>query len=312
MLDISRILKSDRVAKAMIGLTSLEFQELTEKFGEQWDLAEARRVAQQNRIRKPGGGGKPFLGDHTMRLLFILLYYRVYPTQDVMGVLFSMCQSAVCRYVKLLSPLLKATLGHDLQLPARTEISSLPELFERYPELIFLMDATERPIPRPKDSERQKKVYSGKKKRHTLKNTIVSTAMDKRVIFLGKTRSGTVHDKKAAEEDLLGFPKGSKVLGDSGYAGMEIPDVTFYRPYKKPRGRELPEAFKTYNHHVSQIRVRVEHSIAGIKRSRIARDIYRNRRKGFDDEVMEVSCGLYNYTVDSRRRSNNPGMGRMM
>ena len=44
-----------------------------------------------------------------------------------------------------------------------------------------------------------------------------------------------------------------------------------------------------------------EHDIGGVKRSKIVHDIFRNRKAGYVDLVMETSCGLHNFRVDERR-----------
>jgi hypothetical protein len=44
----------------------------------------------------------------------------------------------------------------------------------------------------------------------------------------------------------------------------------------------------------------VENVIAGIKRCRAAKDIFRNTKRKFDDLVMEIACGLHNFRVESR------------
>jgi len=70
--------------------------------------------------------------------------------------------------------MLEKTLGRKMVLPKR-KISTLDELIEIFPEVRdLIIDGTERPIQRPKDNEKQKENYSGKKKRHTKKNTIIS------------------------------------------------------------------------------------------------------------------------------------------
>jgi hypothetical protein len=59
-------------------------------------------------------------------------------------------------------------------------------------------------VQRPKDSQRQKEHYSGKKKRHTRKH-ITGSTRKKRVIILTKARPGTVPDKRQLdEEDVVG------------------------------------------------------------------------------------------------------------
>ncbi len=56
------------------------------------------------------------------------------------------------------------------------------------------------------------------------------------------------------------------------------------------------------NRKLSRIRVRVEHVIAGVKRSRIVKDVLRNTKDGISDRVMEVACSLQNLRVKHRCR----------
>ena len=46
--------------------------------------------------------------------------------------------------------------------------------------------------------------------------------------------------------------------------------------------------------------MRVEHSIAGVKISRIAKDQFRNFTDGMSDAVMAIACGLHNLRVTRR------------
>lgn len=54
------------------------------------------------------------------------------------------------------------------------------------------------------------------------------------------------------------------------------------------------------NRIISGTRVIVENGIAGVKRCRIVKDVFRNTREGFSDLVMEVACALHNFRVDCR------------
>jgi hypothetical protein len=47
-------------------------------------------------------------------------------------------------------------------------------------------------------------------------------------------------------------------------------------------------------------RVLVENVIAGVKRCRIVKDVFRNLKPGFSDLVMEVACALHNFRMASR------------
>ena len=44
----------------------------------------------------------------------------------------------------------------------------------------------------------------------------------------------------------------------------------------------------------------VEHVIAGVKRCRIVKDVFRLTREGMSDLVMEIACGLQNLRVSCR------------
>jgi hypothetical protein len=60
-------------------------------------------------------------------------------------------------------------------LPIR-KLSSIEEFIDRFPEVKeVIVDGTERPVQRPKDLQRQKEHYSGKKKRHTRKHITLTT-----------------------------------------------------------------------------------------------------------------------------------------
>ena len=69
---------------------------------------------------------------------------------------------------------------------------------------------------------------------------------------------------------------------------------------KKPKGKPLSDADKMLNHSISNVRVRVEHAIAGTKRCRIAKDIIRNTKAGVSALVMEIACALHNLRVEYR------------
>ena len=57
---------------------------------------------------------------------------------------------------------------------------------------------------------------------------------------------------------------------------------------KKPRKKDLTEKEKEGNRKISKVRVRVEHAISGIKRSRSVKDVFRNTKDGFSDLVMKT------------------------
>jgi hypothetical protein len=51
---------------------------------------------------------------------------------------------------------------------------------------------------------------------------------------------------------------------------------------------------------ISGTRISVENTIAGVKRCRIVKDVFRNTKDGFSDSVMEVACALHNLRMECR------------
>ena len=56
------------------------------------------------------------------------------------------------------------------------------------------------------------------------------------------------------------------------------------------------------NRKLAQIRVQVEHDLAGVKRCRIVKDVLRNTKDGVSDTVMEAACGLHNVRDENPKR----------
>ena len=109
------------------------------------------------------------------------------------------------------------------------------------------------------------------------------------------------NDKPIAEQAHLSFPDDTILVQDSGFQGYAPSNVTICQPAKKPSGRELTPEIRSRNTLIARLRIRVEHVIASIKRSRIVKDVFRNTTQNFDDLVMEIACGLHNFRVEYRQ-----------
>ena len=85
---------------------------------------------------------------------------------------------------------------------------------------------------------------------------------------------------------------------DSGYQGFQsdYECKKSYLPHKKSKKRELTDGQKNENQVDARERIKVEHSIGGLKRYRILSE--RTRIKDFVlfDEIIGVCAGLWNYT----------------
>lgn len=299
MINFIALKKNPAVFQSFTGLTVLAFYQLLPSFEQAYedDLLDREQKRSTPRQRERGGGRTGAFQRLEDKLVFILFYFKFYPVQEVQGFFFGMGQSQAWEWIHRLTPILNGALGYEKQLPAR-KTRDVQQVLESCPGLEFIIDGTERPIRRPKDKERRKKYYSGKKKRHTLKNNVVSEKRTRKVKVLSETCEGKKHDKKLADEQDLHFPKGSKVWKDTGFQGYEPEDVITYQPKKKPKGKELTPEEKELNRLISSERIGVEHSIGGVKVFAIVREIYRNMTTGFEDLIMETACGLHNFRLD--------------
>lgn len=276
--------KKTRVFQQLTGMAVEEFDELLIAF---------RDVCGQDEPGRPGR--KPVLRSCEDRLFFILFYLRHYPIQEVLGFLFGISQGQASHWIHRLTPLLKEALGDEGALPARSA-EGAEGLMGACPELAFVIDGTDRPIRRPKDKQARRNDYSGKKKRHTKKNIVITDKASGEILGLGATQPGSRHDKACADEEGYTFPEGSTLFQDTGFQGYAPQGAAVEQPTKKPRGKELGPEQKEQNRQISGQRVFVEHSIGGVKIFHIASAIFRNIKEGFDDLVMETVCGLFNFT----------------
>ena len=294
MLNIKRILKQDRLVRAMTGLNRQAFYDLLPIFAAEYAQSEEKR--ERERQRAIGGGAKAKLATAQAKLFYILFYFKCYPTFDLAGVMFDLDRAQTHRWMHRLQPILEAALATKMVLPAR-KLNSVEEFMELFPEVNqVIIDGTERPIQRPDDEERQKQNYSGKKKRHTRKH-LAAVAPNKQVLVLTTAREGKLHDKRFHDqEDIIGgIPDRIPVLLDSGFQGVQKQYVNIELPHKKPKGGELTPLQKEENKNLSSQRVVCENAFAGVKRYNAVAAIYRNRVTDFDDRLMLTACGLWNF-----------------
>jgi hypothetical protein len=294
MLKIQRALKNNRLMKSLTGMSVNEFLILLKSF----EKVLYEHFANKPRKRKVGGGCKGILKDAQSKLFYILLYLKVYPTYDLAGFIFGADRSRCFHWTALLMPLLEKTLGRHMVLPKR-QIGSLEEFLTFFPEVQDLfIDATERRTQRPQKEKIQRKRYSGKKKAHTRKNTIIANEQRK-ILFVSKTGGGRQHDLRQLKKTgvLEHIPKDVSLWLDKGYLGIQDSlkhNNSVMMPHKKPKGKSLTPEQKRENKIISGIRIVVEHAINGIKRFGSMSGIYRNR-KGQDDHMIYLCSSLWNF-----------------
>lgn len=236
------------------------------------------------------GDGRPPEMKAIHKLLMTLLYLRHNTSATLVGQMFgfsadSVEKNALPEVIAALKELFPASRWEAVQRH-RFEKWNPAEVDK------IIVDSFETPIPRPSDNDRQRRVYSGKKKRHTLK-TQIYTDQNGMILDVSSGHRGPKSDVRiwnetAIPDDLQEKPK----IGDKAYVGAEKPTQT---PQKKPKGGELSEAEKAANRLISQERIYVEHSIRKVKGFPVVRDEYR-LAQGIFPTVVSAIVGLIQFS----------------
>jgi hypothetical protein len=136
-----------------------------------------------------------------------------------------------------------------------------------------------------------------------VKNNLIADIDERLVRYLSETYPGRIHDKRIGDLEEPEFPPDIHLFQDTGFQGYHPSGVTIYQPKKKPKGGELTAAEKEENTLISRMRIVVEHIISGVKRCRIVKDVFRNTKEFFADQVMEIACGLHNFRTIFRQHA---------
>ena len=107
--------------RSFTGFDVEEFQILLGPFTTVWEsYSQQNRLPAELRQRGYGGGRKARLGTCENKLLFILVYFKTYPLQEVLAFHFDMSQGQACQWIGVLSEVLRLALGELGHLPPNT------------------------------------------------------------------------------------------------------------------------------------------------------------------------------------------------
>lgn len=275
-----------KLFRRTIGIDYYKFKDLSEKAGE--DFLETDYQRKMNKERKRDfGGGKSF--DFTVEEMIIitLLYYRAYMTMEFIGFLIGKRKGQICKIIHRIEPSLRKVLKIepiDRQLRKGREISSLEQLK-------VIIDATEQEINRP--SKKQRKYYSGKKKKHTMK-TQITIGLNKEILDVSKSVPGRRHDFDLFKKsNIPKVPDEIQKITDLGYIGIHAFCPNSLIPHKATKKKPLTQEQKNENRLISKVRIAVENVIGELKHFRILSHKFRNRRKYYP-MAFNIIAGLVN------------------
>jgi hypothetical protein len=299
MTVYEKLRRRPAVFRNLTGLSLDEFETLYQQLVDAIERYDETRLERHERQRAVGAGRR-YAHDARDRLLMAMIWLRIYPTYEVLGFIFDLDKSNICRNLKGVLTVLREQLGDEVQWPDQARRKQkMDQFMQEFPDVAAIVDATEQPTQRPQDPEAQQDHYSGKKRRHTLKTQIV-VGPDGEIMDHSATVPGSKHDKKLYDErgvsDRLNDDEA--MMGDSGFQGIQK-DHRAVLPDKKPRGGALTDAQKARNRRISHYRIVVENTICQLKTFRVLAHVYRHARASHCD-VFAVVAALVNRRI--RRR----------
>jgi|SRR6516162_842225 len=258
------------VFRRLSGVEPEIFMEMVHRLEPHWAKQESRKAL----IGRPHGVGG--LNDH---LLVLLILYRCHMTQEFLGCVYGVDKASICRALQRIERLAQRVLGVKRSIRVTKEEAEA-----------LILDCTEQMIERPE--RRQKRWYSGKKKRHTIKTEMIMTEIG-RIVALSKPHPGSRHDLVIRRHGET-LPHNAHVYADSGYQGLADDHPNLDIPYKKSKNRPLTADERAYNRALSRFRIRVEHGFARIKTFRIMAERYRYPRSKYHTKIAIIGgiCNL--------------------
>ena len=297
---VAKLVRKPYLFRRITTFTVEEWRDLAKRIAPEWNRRERERLTERtDRIRAIGQGRKYEIGPFPNLLLATLLYLRTTMGYALLGLLLDVDGETVRRAVSRVLPLLEDRFIPKTDLTKRKRRSnSIDDLLTDFPgleEVIF--DGTEVPVQRPK--RRQRRAYSGKKKRHTVKAQIAIGRGKGRkrhlIVGVSPPAPGAIHDKPQLERTGWDRKLSPDVLrrGDLGYQGMP----GWVLPHKKPRGGVLTTAQRRENKRISRKRIIVEHTIRTVKVFRRIGELVTIKANGRLSAALLAAANLANYKV---------------
>jgi DDE superfamily endonuclease len=286
--------------KALTTLTLVQFENLTTLFSATYQKRYEVSIEEAQRNLE-----KEFVFPTAKDLLFYTLYCI---KNDMIGAAraftFGITESSADYNFKKGITLLHATLAENDLLPARHFESEAAFLDYFKAEGKLIIDATEFKIQRPAENEKQKEMYSGKKKIHSKKSLVISNPKGT-ILYVSYLFSGKTHDYELLKQEI---PPAQKCLSkkelwlDLGFMGIkkDYHIENLHIPHKKKRVKkgacnDLTPAQKEENKVIGRERVVIEHSIGELKKCRILQQTIRIKKQDCLENLVGIAASLANF-----------------
>ncbi|MGH2376304.1 MAG: transposase family protein [bacterium] len=296
------------------GLPRVRLGKLIAELASPWQAQQESRLRQRRGgdRRRAAGAGPGHDLVFTDRVIATLVILRFQLPHAALAVFYRVDRATITRAVQEIRPLL-ARRGFAVPDRPGIRLKTLADVFAyAAAEGVRLrIDGTEVQVRRPRANKPGRRAFvSGKKKQNTMKPTVISDEHG-RLLWLGATRPGRMHDTTALRtegiEDLFRRHPDVKALVDAGYRGLarDFPDQVSAPPLK-PKKDASPEnitAWQQIRKNQSSQRICVEHAIAESKQWRPLQR-YLGRREYFEETALAIAGLVADRTAErvARRR----------
>ncbi len=132
---------------------------------------------------------------------------------------------------------------------------------------------------------------------------------NRRIEYLSEVVNGSIHDYKLLQNEFepsLNWFEDSEIELDLGFQGF-VKDYVYQKvfiPHKRKRTKkgepkqELTESQRSQNKKMASTRIRVEHSIGGMKRFRILANKCRLKKRKQFNHIVGICAALWNLKID--------------
>ena len=303
MLRFAKLVHHPRKLYRMTGLTLDQFQTLTNRLTPLWEQAE--RMCLSQRKRKPRHRERvPSTSCPRWRTNSCACSASTASTStfELLGYLVGLDASNICRLKPRLEPLIEQAADPSLGLslrrrlpPGVKRIGTWEELVERCPDFADVVtDATKQARLRP-PRRTQRRWYSGKRKRHTLKTQLSITRQSGRILHISSTVPGRVHDYALLKRTRLDerLPPKTRLTLDRGYDGAmtDYPTPAIALPVKRRGNHQvLTRSERAFNRLQARQRIIVEHVPSCVKKYQLLAQVYRHRIADYNHRFRNIAA----------------------
>jgi len=252
------------------------------------EMLECVKVAKLRERKHPTRGVESSLSIED-QLLMTVMYWREYRGQFHIAADYGIHQSTVSRIIREIEDLL--IKSRKFSLPGRKSLRTKDGKYE-----VVVVDVSETPVERPK--KKQKRKFSGKKKRHTLKSLFIIDAKSKQILCV-LIASGRTHDFKILKDSKIHISETIQLLADSGFQGIHKIHLNSEIPKKNTKNKKLTKEEKKENRQLAKERICIEHVNRVMKIFLILKYPYRNKQRRFGLRV-NLLAGIYNKNLENR------------